>query len=249
MELLTMAVLLKNLTARTPHADDLAALNELVRLCENDRDSMAGSTLEELLATWQQPDFHLANDAWVIVTTRGQIVGLACVWHEEHARISTFICVHPDYRERGIGTLLLRMAEMRARQHAHLARPGQRVVLQGLITGANEGAQRLFEREGYRPGSPFLRVTFTLSAEDEARDRPATRQRCQLDISQQSQARTLATSPLSERDALCRVSRYQTYEKELRPAGLRGADVEETFQSPQADRDAVATSASFFRQG
>src|SRR6185312_2004050 len=140
MELLTMAVLLKNLTARTPSMEDLAALSELVRLCEKSEDSMAGSTPEELLSELQRPDFHLANDAWVIVTTRGQIVGFACVWHEEHARISTFLCVHPDYRNRGIGTLLLRMAEVRARQHIRLADPEQRVVLQGLINSANEGA-------------------------------------------------------------------------------------------------------------
>ena len=91
MELSTMAVLLKNLTARTPNMEDLAALSELVRLCEKSEDSMAGSTPEELLSELQRPDFHLANDAWVIVTTRGQIVGFACVWHEHHVRISTAI--------------------------------------------------------------------------------------------------------------------------------------------------------------
>ena len=218
MELLTMAVLLKNLTARTPNAEDFAALSELIRSCECSEDSMAGSTLEELLSEWQRPDFHLANDAWVIVTTRGQIVGLACVWHEEHARISTFICVHPDYRSRGIGTLLLRMAEVRARQHIRLACPTERVVLQGLINSANEGAQRLFEREGYQVGRPFLRISFTLPEENGVQARPAAERRFKVDVGLEQQGRLLGASPLYDQDALCSVRLYRTYEKELRPA-------------------------------
>ena len=218
MELLTMAVLLKNLTARTPNTEDLAALSELVRLCESREEIMAGSILEELLSEWQRPDFHLANDAWVIVTSRGQIVGFACVWHEEHTLISTFICVHPDYRNRGIGTLLLRMAEVRARQHIRLASPEQRVVLQGLVTSANEGAQRLFEREGYRVGRPFLRISFTLAEESAASTRPTSSRKLKLDVSLEQQGQVLGATPLCDRDALCSVRLYQIYEKELRPA-------------------------------
>ncbi|HEY3994064.1 MAG TPA: GNAT family N-acetyltransferase [Ktedonobacteraceae bacterium] len=213
-----MAVLLKNLTARTPNAEDLAALSELIRSCECGEASMAGSTLEELLSEWQRPDFHLANDAWVIVTTRGQLVGLACVWHEDHARISTFICVRPAYRHRGIGTLLLRMAEVRARQHIRLARPDERVVLLGLINSANEGAHRLFEREGYQVGRPFLRISFTLPAESATQERSSAGRRFKIDVGLEHQGRLLGATPLSDQDALCSVYLYHTYEKELRPA-------------------------------
>jgi ribosomal protein S18 acetylase RimI-like enzyme len=220
MELLTMAVLLKNLTARNPNTEDLAAITELVGLCENSENGMAGSTLEELLSEWQRPDFHLANDAWVIVTTRGQFVGFACVWHEEHTRISNFLCVHPDYRNRGIGTLLLRMVEVRARQHVRLARPEQRVVLQGLINNANKGAQRLFEREGYQAGRPFLRISFTLP--EESGQQPAVARRLKVDVGLEHQGRLSSASPLSDQDALCSVTLYRTYEKELRPAQSAG---------------------------
>ncbi len=197
MELLTMAVLLKNLTARNPNTEDLAAITELVGLCENSENGMAGSTLEELLSEWQRPDFHLANDAWVIVTTRGQFVGFACVWHEEHTRISNFLCVHPDYRNRGIGTLLLRMVEVRARQHV-----------------------RLFEREGYQAGRPFLRISFTLP--EESGQQPAVARRLKVDVGLEHQGRLSSASPLSDQDALCSVTLYRTYEKELRPAQSTG---------------------------
>jgi len=225
-----MAVLLKNLTARTPNTEDLAALTELVSLCENSEDGMAGSTLEELLSTWQQPDFHLANDAWVIVTTRGQIVGLACVWHEEHACIATFICVHPDYRNRGIGTLLLRMAEMRARQHVRLANPAQRVLLQGLINTANKGAHRLFEREGYQGGPPFLRISFTLPDETGTSSLLAVPRKLKVDVGLEPRGQMLAVTPLCDQDALCSVRLYRTYEKELRPAAQRSANIENDLE-------------------
>lgn len=214
-----MTVLLKNLTARTPQVQDFAALCELVRLCEHSEGSKADHILEDLLAEWRRPDFHLADDAWVIVTTSGQIVGFACVWHEEHARLSTFLCVHPAYRQRGIGTLLLRMVEMRARQHMRLASAEQRVTLQGLVNHANSGAHRLFEREGYRAGRPFLRISFTLAEENGLRVPPAAACTFKLDVNLEQQGQLLGASPLRDRDALCSVHVYQTYEKELRPAG------------------------------
>jgi GNAT superfamily N-acetyltransferase len=211
-----MAVLLKNLVARTPTTKDLTELAELVALCERSEDSAVGSSWEDLLPQWQRPDFHLANDAWVIVTTRGQIVGFASVWHEDHTQISTFVCVHPEYRNRGIGTLLLRLVEVRARQHIRLARPEARVVLRGLISGANMGARRLFEREGYRPGRQFLRISFRL-AEDTG-DLPVgdAQQKLRADVSVE-QGRLLGATPLYDRDGLCSVCLYRTYEKELRP--------------------------------
>lgn len=212
-----MAVLLKNLTARAPKAEDLAVLSELIVSCEGAEDGVTGSSLEDLLPEWQRPDFHLANDAWVIVTTRGQIVGFACVWHEEHTRISTFVCVHPQYRNRGIGTLLLRMAEVRARQHIRLASPEARVVLLGLVNKANEGAQRLFEREGYQVGRQFLRISFSLAENIEELPESAQR-KLRVDVGLEQQGQLPGSTPLYDRDGLCSVYLYKTYEKELRPA-------------------------------
>ena len=226
-----MAVLLKNLTARTPNAEDLAALAELIRSCESSEGSVSGSTMEELLSKWRQPDFHLANDAWVIVTTRGQTVGFACVWHEEHTRISTYICVHPEYRNRGIGTLLLRMAEVRARQHARLACSGQRVILQGLVASANEGAHRLFEREGYQASQPFLRISFVLNEEDRMSALPAVSRKFKIDIGLEQREKLLSATPLCDQDALCSVYLYRTYEKELHPAAQYCEHVETNSQA------------------
>jgi GNAT superfamily N-acetyltransferase len=193
-----MAVLLKNLGARRPQEEDLNAISALITLCERHSANM----LVDVQARWQEPTFHLGEDAWVIVTKEGHLVGFACVWHDTDAEISLYLCVHPAFRDRGIGTLLLRQAEMRARIIGAQARPGERVVLRGLVSADNMCANRFFAREGYLPGTESLRVVFTV---------------------------TKATGPLStDRDGLCEVHLYRTYEKVLRTASDECARIENT---------------------
>jgi ribosomal protein S18 acetylase RimI-like enzyme len=119
-----MSVLLSNLVARPPSIEDFHAIAELVAACDIAEHGIADSSTRELASRWQHYSFHLESDAWVIVTGRKQFVGFACVWHRDHEEFSTFICVHPQYRKRGIGTLLLRLAEQHARELMHHACPG-----------------------------------------------------------------------------------------------------------------------------
>lgn len=214
-----MAVLLKNLLARSPQMRDLAVLAHLLRVCEEeDGAGEESDSLEHLLLEWKHGNFYLAEDAWVIATTRGDLVGFACVWQEEATRISTFLCVHPAYRGRGIGTLLLRMAEVRAREQMRQVDPGQQVILRGLVSSVNEGVQRLFACEGYREGKPFLRLSPVWRAEGEVWDSSAAPRKRAVDIGPGQQSQELAGSPLEGKDTLCHIRRYQVYEKELRPA-------------------------------
>ena len=132
-----MTVLLKNLLARSPKMEDLVAITELVRACDVDEYGLANSTMGDLVSHWHQPGFNLATDAWVIVTNKGQAVGFTCVWHKDYEQIFTFVCVHPEYRGRGIGTLLLRLVEERARQHVRNASPGSQVTLCSTVSSLN----------------------------------------------------------------------------------------------------------------
>ncbi len=214
-----MAVLLKNLVARTPQTDDLSTISDLIVACENAGYGEADSVLGDLLSHWQQADFHLANDAWVIVTTRGQIVGFACIWHNAHAQLSTYVCTHPAYRQRGIGTVLLRLVEVRARQCLRQALPGEHVALQIQVNSENEGVQHLLEREGYKPGRQFLRISFAL-AEDSSSSSATRNLRADVHLDHQGQ---FAATSVADRDGLCSVRFYRTHEKELRPASAREA--------------------------
>lgn len=207
-----MAVLLKNLLARRPKTEDLEAIKELVMECDFAEHGFVGSTMEDLIVNWQRFEFNLATDAWVIVTIKGLVVGFACVWHRDYEQISTFVCVHPEYRGRGIGTLLLRLAEERARQHVRNARPGARVTLSSTVSSINEQARRLFEREGYISIRQFWRIAVRL---DESVDRPSRHADLKIDLDVVSQ-RLVGAAQLYDRDALYTIREYYIYEKELR---------------------------------
>ncbi|HZU67350.1 MAG TPA: GNAT family N-acetyltransferase [Ktedonobacteraceae bacterium] len=207
-----MAVLLKNLLARAPKTEDLEAIRELVLACDTAEFGAADNTMEDLLSNWQQCGFNLATDAWVIVTTKGQLVGFACVWHRDHEQISMFLCVHPEYRNRGIGTLLLRLVEERARLHVLYARRGTRVTLRGTVASNNQQARRLFEREGYTSVRQFWRIALEVE-EALSASKPQGKLQIELDV---DSLRLYGASQCYERDAIFVVHQYNTYEKELR---------------------------------
>jgi len=207
-----MAVLLKNLLARSPKMEDLIAITELIKACDVDEYGLADSTMEDLASNWHQPEFNLANDAWVIVTNKGQTVGFTCVWHRDYEQIFTFVCVHPEYRGRGIGTLLLRLVEERARRHVRNARSGARVTLCGTVSRLNEQAMRLFEREGYTAIRKILRIE--VGAND-SREEQTLHAAFKADLDVVSR-RLVDATKLYDLDAIYIIREYEVYEKELR---------------------------------
>ena len=206
-----MAILLKNLLARSPKMEDLVAITELVGACDVDEYGLADSTIEDLASHWHQPGFSLTTDAWIIVTNKGQAVGFTCVWHRDYEQIFTFVCVHPAYRGRGIGTLLLRLVEERARQLVRYARPDSRVTLCGTVSSLNEQAKRLYEREGYTALRTIWRIEVGANDSRERSSLP-TVIKVDLDISQ----RLADATNLYDLDALYIIREYEVYEKELR---------------------------------
>jgi ribosomal protein S18 acetylase RimI-like enzyme len=100
-----MSVLLSHLVARTPTVEDFDSIAELVAACDMAEDGLAERSTRDLVSRSQHDSCHLESDAWVIVNDRKQFAGFACVWHCDHEEFSTFLCVHPQYRKRGIGTL------------------------------------------------------------------------------------------------------------------------------------------------
>ncbi len=220
-----MAVLLKNLVARKPRMEDLSAVSELIIAGNGSEYGMVDSMLDDLLSRWQRPDFNLAKDAWVIVTTRRQVVGFASVCCEDAGLISLLLCVHWEYRHRGIGTLLLRLAEVRAREYARSVHSDLRVALRSTICVIGEGTCNLFEREGYSLVRQFLRVAFSLAEDTSPLPVSEAQQKLRADISLE-QGRLLGATPLYDRDGLCTVLPYRTYEKELRSASVSRGDPE-----------------------
>ena len=207
-----MAVLLKNLLARSPKMEDLVAITELVRACDVDEYGLVDNTIEELSSHWHQPGFNLTTDAWIIVTNKGQAVGFTYVWHSDYEQIFICVCVHPAYRGRGIGTLLLRLVEERARQLVRNARPGSRVTLCGTVSSLNEQSKRLFEREGYTALRTIWRIEVGANDSREGSSLPSVI-KAELDVMSQ---RLVDATNIYDLDALYVIREYVVYEKELR---------------------------------
>lgn len=227
-----MTVLLSNLTARRPTMDDLEAITRLIMTCDIAEYGMLDATIEDLRTEWRQSRFNLETDAWIIVTARGQLVGFASVWHsapvspangcQESVPIYMYICVHPQYRGRGIGTLLLRLAEERARQDTLEAPAGVRISLRSTVGNVNTTAGRLLEHEGYTLVRTFWRIVIELN---EAYRGSYGRDKLKVDLDVDSK-RLSDITPLHEQDGLYIIREYSTYEKELRAGEEIQAEVE-----------------------
>ncbi len=221
-----MSVHLTNLLARIPEERDMYSIMELVALCGRAEYGIADSSTEELQAHWRNHTFHLESDAWVIVNSRGLFVGFGCVCHSDHEEYHTFVCVHPDYRKRGIGTLLLRLIEERARQQVYHSSLNKRVCLKALVSSHNTEARNLFEREGYAQVREFWRVTVQLDEALELRQRVSKHT---LDVAIEAR-QLVGTESLYDREAVYSIRWYCEYEKELLPGSLSNSCEEACLQ-------------------
>ena len=210
-----MSVILAHLVARTPTVEDLYSIAELVAACDSAEDGIADRSTRDLVSGFQHDSFHLERDAWVIVNGHKQFAGFACVWHRDHEEFSTFICVHPQYRKRGIGTLLLRMAEQHTRELMRLARPGTRVSLRCMVSEKNAQARYLFEREGYVSIREFWCVT--LEVVEASGDGVSHAGKFAIDLEVEA-GQLVGTTALYDREGVYSVRQFVTYEKELRLA-------------------------------
>lgn len=153
-----MAILLHNLYARTPQLNDAAAVADLLLASDQAEDIPSRYVQESMLADWQRPGFALESDAWIITMKNGQVVGYADVWLHERSHIAMRVQVHPEHRRRGIGTLLLRLAEDQARRLVKRACPIEPVALYSIISAADSAGKRLLEHEGFALARCYWRI-------------------------------------------------------------------------------------------
>lgn len=211
-----MPAMLRNLLARAPQMEDLEAVTELLVACDIADFGMPDRTKEDIHAEWCRPDFNLDTDAWIIVTTDGRFVGYAHVWPCNSMHTSVFASVHPAYRNRGIGMLLLRLAEERAREQINAAPPAARISLTSVVSHSNEAARWLFEREGYTPVQQFWRLIVEMEDEpSESFEAFPQHGKLKLDLAVNI-ANPVGTTQIQKRTGIYVARQYDVYEKELR---------------------------------
>jgi len=211
-----MPAMLRNLLARAPKIDDLEAVTELLVACDIVDFGMPDRTKEDVLAEWRRPDFNRDIDAWIIVTTEGRFVGYGHVWPCNSKHTSVFASVHPAYRNRGIGMLLLRLAEARAREQINTAPPAAGITLTSVVSHSNEAARWLLEREGYTPVKQFWRLIVEMEDEpSESFEAFSQHGKLKLDLAVDI-ANPVGTTQIQKRTGIYVARQYDVYEKELR---------------------------------
>ena len=150
---------------RSVRWSDLNAVAQLIYdVCEADGDTTVAVTPEELKLEWQTPGFNLESDAFVVETTDGCIVGFEEFNNRHmHVTLETDGYVHPDFKGRGIGTSLLRTAEVRAREEMSLAESDLRVSFRSTIDNRDPASHDLHKNEGYQPLRYFWRMEINLT--------------------------------------------------------------------------------------
>ncbi len=142
-----------SLRLRSVNWNDAEAVAQMTHdACAADGDAILAMSAEELRHGWQDPDFNLDRDAFVVEAPEGRIVGYADVTNSYgHAILNMDGNVHPDFKGRGIGTTLLRAVEKRARQRMSLVEPDVRVVIKTTLNKNDHDGNDLHQNEGYQP--------------------------------------------------------------------------------------------------
>jgi mycothiol synthase len=153
---------------RAPEETDLEAVLEVLRATDS---SVAGDsdwTASDLANEWD--DLDLGRDAWVFEVD-GAIAAYAS-FYARGGRLSGDGYVHPEFRNRGLGTEILRLTEERAREQEPSVPAGERVYLQNATLDQDDCTQRFYREHGYEPVRGFWGMTIELEEAPEVPDVP-----------------------------------------------------------------------------
>ena len=147
---------------RPPTRDDAPAIIDVIAACDRKHYSVADPyTPEDIFDDWSR--LTLQTDAWVVTTEQdNRVVGYMTLTDKEHGRIDADGYVHPDAQGQGVGTLLVRLTERRARELAANAPAGLRVALNNAVILSDAAARQMLEAEGYTLVRGFWRMAIDL---------------------------------------------------------------------------------------
>ena len=161
---LDKALIDPSFTLRAAKWSDTDAVAQVIYdACAAEGDPILAVSADELRHGWQNTDFNLERDAFVVEALEGSIVGYADVTNSHGYEILNMNGnVHPKFKGRGIATTLLRAVEKRAREKMSLAAPDTRVVIETTLNINDHDSNDLHRNEGYQPTSYHWRMEIVL---------------------------------------------------------------------------------------
>lgn len=102
-----------NLTIRHPTMQDAEAVHALITAREIVNHGEPDESLDDVIADWK--DLKLEEDAWLVYSLEGELVGYAAVFAEKEGYILLWYA-HPDFEHQNLAAQLLAQCEQRASQ-------------------------------------------------------------------------------------------------------------------------------------
>ncbi|KAA0549069.1 GNAT family N-acetyltransferase [Bacillus sp. BGMRC 2118] len=141
-----------------PTLADAKAVTELVALCDIAEIGEPDITLSDVLDMWSA--IQIETDAWIVLSNINELIGYGFVEVTGANRMDTCIFVHPQYKNQGIGSLLLKLVEERANILATGTKGEQKLMNQLSFT--NTAARMLVEANGYQFSRLYERMKIEL---------------------------------------------------------------------------------------
>jgi mycothiol synthase len=156
MEKNTLKFMIKN-----PTVEDAQAITDLVSLCDIEDIGEPDITLSDVLDMWSS--IPIDTDAWIAISPTNEIIGYGFVEVTGANRMDTCVFVHPQFKNQGIGSLLLKKVEERANVLAKGKDGEQRLMNQ--ISFTNTAARKLVEARGYQFSRLYERMKIELEGQ------------------------------------------------------------------------------------
>jgi len=121
---------------------------------------------EDILSDWQGLD--LSREAWVVLAPDGALVGYEFVSQEAVGVIGMDGYVHPQQMGRGIGSMLVELAETRATELLTSVPLGVRVVLHAGVMPEDTIACQMFTERGYDHVRAYWRMRIDMAEQPPA---------------------------------------------------------------------------------
>jgi mycothiol synthase len=148
----------ENILIRHPSAEDIQATLEFMVACDIAEFGESDYVLEELSDQWSGIDLN--QDAWLVISPAGQMIGYAIVLRKDNAFTFDFF-VHPALAPDGLTRHLLEMCASRANKQLP-GGAGAPATASFIVSQRNLANQQVADRLGYQPYKYHLVMQVTL---------------------------------------------------------------------------------------
>ncbi len=160
-----MPELPEGFSMRRSRLDDLASVVDLMNACSQAEIGLRNFTLDSLKRQWEDDEFRLDTDTWLVTASAGQVVGYADFFEEtppDPYEVTSW--VHPTLIDTRLGEYLLQCLDERAQEAmGHAPQNVPICVMQGWVYEQSVALRQRIEKYGYQHIRTWLRLLIEMT--------------------------------------------------------------------------------------